>query len=92
MPQKQLIYRGGEDISKVFVISPEHHKSYEKECWACHYHAEASMQGQEVQAQGTTTEEDETPAKKAPEETDDEPPSAPVKPKTRNAGIKGIEK
>jgi hypothetical protein len=41
---------------------------------------------------GTSTEEDETPAKKAPEETAVEPPSAPVKPKTRNAGIKGIEK
>ena len=44
--------RGGEDIGLVFVISPEFHEKYERETWACYYHAEASMNGQEVQLQG----------------------------------------
>ena len=50
------------------------------------------MQGQEAQTQGTTTEDDETPAKKALEEAVVDTPTASIKTKTRNAGSKGIEK
>ena len=50
------------------------------------------MQGQEVQTHGTTTEDDETPAKKALEDAAVDTPPAPTKTKTRNAGSKGIEK
>ena len=92
-PTCSSMLKGGEDISKVFVISPEHHQSYDKETWACHFHAEASMEGQEVQTvktQSTTAEAVETPAKDDAEEGAETPP-APVK--TKPKGPKGgIEK
>ena len=88
-PTCSSMFKGGEDISKVFVISPEHHQSYDKETWACHFHTEASMEGQEVQTvktQSTTAEAVETPAKDDAEEGAETPP-APVK--TKPKGPKG---
>ena len=93
-PTCSNLFRGGEDIAKVIVISPDHHKSYEEETWACFYHAEASIQGQEVQTQGsTTTDDDETPAKKTTEDEGEINPPAPVKAKLKpkSGGSKEIE-
>jgi hypothetical protein len=47
------MFRGGEDIALVFVVSPTptFHKNFEKETWVCFYHADASIEGLEVQTQ-----------------------------------------
>ena len=86
-PACSNLLRGGEDISKVFIISPEHHKNYEAEAWACMYHAEASIKGEEIQTQVTKPEDDdaETPAKKEVATKVPVPP-APTKSKPKTGG------
>ena len=60
-PYCSNMMRGGEDIAKVYVISPAFHEKYEDTTWACYYHAEASMNGQEVQLQAKDNSTQETP-------------------------------
>ena len=42
---------GGEDIGLIYIVSPVFHPSYERTCWGCWHHAEASLAGMEVQTQ-----------------------------------------
>ena len=42
---------GGEDIGLVYIVSPVFHPKYERTCWCCWHHVEASLAGMEVQTQ-----------------------------------------
>jgi len=89
-PYCSNLFRGGEDIAKVYIISPDFHVKYEKETWACFYHAEASMNGQEIQIQGRSDDcNPETPkhSKLSKEATEaaTEAPNGKKKPNTKTA-------
>ena len=77
-PTCSTMFRGGEDIAKAFVISPDFHKHYNREAWVCFFHCEASMNGEEVQTV-VNGEVEDTPTKVDSEEKD--VPAAPSKPK-----------
>ena len=50
-PYCSNVLKGGEDIGLLYIVSPAFHPSYEDNCWCCWYHAEASIDGIEVQTQ-----------------------------------------
>ena len=50
-PYCSNVFRGGEDIGLVKIISPEFHANAEEDSWACWYHCQASLDGIEVQNQ-----------------------------------------
>ena len=72
------INRGGEDIGYVYVCPPTNsfHKYYEKKCWVCWYHTQASLDGHHVQTQRVHVPTD-TPKNQKPKEP---LPNAPIKP------------
>ena len=77
-PHCNEVLKGGEDIGLVYVVSPTEHEYYEKECWVCGDHAQASIDGNEVQM-NVRKDTTETPINKKKQET----PQAPKK-STRN--------
>ena len=62
----------------MYVCAPTNsfHKYYEKKCWACWYHAQASLDGHHVQTQRVLVPTD-TPKNQKPKEP---LPNAPMKP------------
>jgi hypothetical protein len=83
-PYCSNLLKGGESIAKVFVISPDFHKYYEKECWGCAHHADASIEGLELQIQKKND------AKETPKAEDNPKPTI-VKP-TKNKLARNKEK
>ena len=81
-PYCSEMFKGGEDIALVYVVSPVGHQYYEQECWVCEMHARASMNREEVQIIQKNIATD-TPKNKAKLET----PKAPKKSTRKKASV-----
>ena len=77
-PSCSNIFRGGEDIGLVKIISPDHHVNHGKQAWACWYHCDASCKGLEIQIQ-EKVEVKETPKNQKTAKKTSELTGAPVK-------------
>ena len=87
-PYCSEMFKGGEDIALVYIVSPVGHQYYEEECWVCEIHARASMNGEEVQIiQKLIANDTHTPKNKTKQET----PKAPKK-STRKKASGGARK